>query len=241
MPKDERVLLLLLGYVSNQLSMLQKLLTFATNKTPIQEFEQHATGTQTQMLIRFTIGALNEAWELVRKRFISNTMAQDYLNQLDAAGIEALTNLKRQFRGANLLNRIRNNYAYHYPCNDEVDQAIVSICDDPEFDGLLNLYFSNHGFNSLFLISDLVFIQGITKLSGDLDLERAQKELMGEMSKASMDLIEFARSFAAAAWLKHFGQEMLAKDIVMVTDAPNVDDVWLPFFVEMGTPAVNKG
>ena len=43
MPKDERVLLLLLGYVANQVSMLQKLLTFATNRTPAEELEQHAS------------------------------------------------------------------------------------------------------------------------------------------------------------------------------------------------------
>src|ERR1700730_18492696 len=57
MPKDERVLFLLLGYVANQLSMLQKLLTFATNRTPAEEVERHATGVQTQMLIRLTAGA----------------------------------------------------------------------------------------------------------------------------------------------------------------------------------------
>jgi hypothetical protein len=86
MPKNERVLLLLLGYVSNRLSMLQKLLTFATNRTPAKELEQHATGAQTQMLVRLTVGALNEAWELVRTRFIETTMAKDYLNLLDPSG-----------------------------------------------------------------------------------------------------------------------------------------------------------
>jgi hypothetical protein len=80
MSRDERVLLLLLGYVSNQLSMLQKLLTFATNRTPAKELEQHASGAQTQMLVRLTVGALNEAWELVRTRFIETTIAKDYLN-----------------------------------------------------------------------------------------------------------------------------------------------------------------
>jgi hypothetical protein len=59
MAKNERVLLLLLGYVSNQLSI---------------------------MLVRPTVGALNEAWELVRTRFIETTMAKDYLNLLDASG-----------------------------------------------------------------------------------------------------------------------------------------------------------
>ena len=56
---------------------------------------------------------------------------------------------------------------------------------------------------------------------------------MSEVSRASSNLIEFARAFTAAAWLGHFGQEMIARDMVAVTDAPNIDDVWLPFFVEV--------
>lgn len=64
-------------------------------------------------------------------------------------------------------------------------------------------------------------------------MEAAQKRLMGEVSRASSNLVEFARAFAAAAWLRHFGEEMIAKDIVAVTDAPNIDDVWIPFFVEV--------
>jgi hypothetical protein len=240
MPKNERVLLLLLGYVSNQLSMLQKLLTFATNITPAEELEQHASGAQTQMLVRLTVGALNEAWELVRTRFIETTMAKDYLSRLDEAGREAFTSLKRQFGGSNLLSQIRKNYAFHYPSSDDVDQALDAICDNDELSRLLNLYFSRHGFNSLFLISDLVFMQGIAHKLGEYDLHEAQKKLMGEVSTASINLIEFARAFAAAAWRKHFGWEMLAKDMVTVADAPNVDNVWLPFFVEMEPAPANS-
>lgn len=117
-----------------------------------------------------------------------------------------------------------------------MDKSFESICNDPELDGLLNLYFSDHGFNSLFLLSDLsdlVFIQGIAEKSGQPDLEAAQKKLVGEVSRASSNLVEFARAFAAAAWLRHFGEEMIAKDMVAVTDAPDIDDVWLPFFVEV--------
>ena len=185
------------------------------------------------MLVRLTVGALNEPWELVRTRCIETTMAKDYLNLLDASGQEAFAGLKRQFGESNLLNKIRKNYAFHYPRSDDVEKAFESICNDPELGGLLNLYFSAHGFNSLFLLSDLVFIQGIAEKSEEPDLEAAQKKLMGEVSRASSNLIEFARAFTAAAWLRHFGQEMIARDMVAVTDAPNIDDVWLPFFVEV--------
>lgn len=233
MPKDERVLFLLLGYVANQLSMLQKLLTYSTNRTPTDEIEQHASGAQTQMLVRLTVGVLNEAWELVRTRFIETPMARDYLSRFDPPGQAAFSSLKQQFGGSNLLNKVRKNYAFHYPRSDDVDHAFKVICDNPDFDGLLNLYFSHHGFNSLYLLSDLVFVQGIAEQVGEPDLAATYKKLLGELSKASINLIEFTKAFTAAAWLKHFGQEMLAKDKVVVSGAPQVDDVWLPFFVEV--------
>ena len=52
MPQEERALLLLLGYATNQLSMLQKLLMFSSNKIPPSELEQSLTATQTQTLLR---------------------------------------------------------------------------------------------------------------------------------------------------------------------------------------------
>ena len=233
MPKDERVLLLLLGYAANQLSMLQKLLNFATNRTPEAEVEQHATGTQTQMLARLMVGALNEAWELVSTRFIQKPLAKDYLGRLDFAGQQAFDALKRQFGGSNLLNAVRNNYAFHYPRSDEAEEAFEAAFNDRELDDYWNLYFSQHGFNSLFFLSDLIFVHGIGKKANGTDLEEAQRKLMGEMSAAASNLIEFAKAFMAAAWMKHFGAEMVARDIVLVADAPNIDEVWLPFFVEV--------
>ena len=241
MPKDERVLLLLLGYAANQLSMLQKFLNFATNRTPDAEVEQHATGTQTQMLVRLMVGALNEAWELVSSRFIRNPLAKDYLGRLDPAGQQAFAALKRQFGGSNLLNAIRNNYAFHYPRSDEAEEAFEAAFKDREFDSYWNLYFSQHGFNSLFFLSELIFISGIGKKASGADLEETQRKLMAEVSTASANLIEFAKAFVAAAWLKHFGTEMVAKDIVTVSDAPNVDEVWLPFFVEIASEEQQSG
>jgi hypothetical protein len=71
LPRDERVLPLLLGYVSNQVLMLQKLLTYATRLDPKDEVEPHATGAQTQMLVRIAVSAAFEAWRL-RLRWVGN-------------------------------------------------------------------------------------------------------------------------------------------------------------------------
>jgi hypothetical protein len=239
MPKDERVLLLLLGYAANQLSMLQKLLNFATNRTPEAGFEQHATGSQTQMLVRLLVGSLNEAWLLISTRFLQQPFAKEYLAKIDADGLRALDVLKRQFGGSNLLNAVRNSYAFHYPRTDEAEAAFDAAYSNSDLNECWNLYFSQHGFNSSFFLSDLIFIHGISGKVPGATLEVAQRKLMREALAASSNLIEFAKAFFAAAWLRHFGAEILAKDVVTVADAPDVDQVWLPFFVEV--PPGDKG
>ena len=70
---------------------------------------------------------------------------------------------------------------------------------------------------------------------------RRSESLWARCRGRRLDLIEFAKAFVAAAWIKHFGAEMEAKDIVTVGDAPNVDDVWLPFFVEVPPAEVQGG
>jgi hypothetical protein len=200
---------------------------------PDTELKQHATGTQTQMLVRLTAGALNEAWELVTTRFLKTPLARDYLAMLDAPGQEALNTLKRQFGGSNLLNTVRNNFAFHHPRNDDVEAAFEAASADRELDDHWSLYFSDHGFNSLFFLSDLIYAHGIGLQARGGDLEEAHRKLMDEMSTASINIIEFAKAFFAAAWRKNFGAEFLAKDVVTISDAPNLDELWLPFFVEV--------
>jgi len=230
--RDERVLLLLLGYVSNQISLLQKLVVFATNHTPERDFEQHCTGVQTQIIVRLIIGDLNEAWRLITTRFIENPLQREYLEQLDNPGRAAFERLKRQFGGA-LFASIRNRFAYHYPRTDEAEEAFHTAVADESVADLWNVYFSHHGFNSVFLLSDLIYLHGIKTITGEADLITAQTKLMPQVTQVSLDVIEFARSFFAAVWLKHFGEAIDARDIVRVDNAPKASDVVLPFFVEL--------
>ena len=48
MPEDERALLILLGYVANQINLLSKLVIFSSNKTP-DGVEHALCAAQTQM------------------------------------------------------------------------------------------------------------------------------------------------------------------------------------------------
>jgi hypothetical protein len=230
---DERVLLLLLGYVSNQVLMLQKLLIYATRLDPKEEVEQHATAVQTQMLVRIAVSAAFEAWRLIETRFLSNPMAKDYLGRLDKGGLQALDALKKHFGKSALLPAVRNNFGFHYPDTAAAEAAFQAAANDAGFDDLWKVYFSQHGFNSLFLMSDAIFTHGIAAQVGETDLAALQQKLMDELREASMNVVQFAQAFFAAAWVKHFGDVIDAQDKVKIEGAPPFDKVILPFFVEV--------
>jgi hypothetical protein len=97
MTTEERSLFLLLGYASNQVNLLWKLVIIATNQTPDNPIEQRVSGAQTQILVRFTIGAMWEAWLLVERGFLKNKIGRDYVPLLDGPALEALERVKKRF------------------------------------------------------------------------------------------------------------------------------------------------
>ena len=120
MPEEERALLFLLGYAANQVTMVSKLMIFATNKTAPDAVEQLVTGAQTQMLVRMTIGIISETWEMLRSHFLSRPLAKEYVPRLSPAGQEVLDELKKHFGGSNLLSRLRNSFSFHYPSDKDL-------------------------------------------------------------------------------------------------------------------------
>jgi hypothetical protein len=107
MTPDERSLFLLLGYASNQVNVLWKLVIIATNNTPNDYIEQRVSGAQTQILVRLTIGAMWEAWLLVERGFVKSTIGRDYVPLLDTPSREALDRLKKRF-ASSPISTIRN-------------------------------------------------------------------------------------------------------------------------------------
>jgi hypothetical protein len=231
MSKDERVLVLLLGYAANQIAMMCKLVMFATNKTPEDRVEQNAASVQTQMLARLTIGVANEAWELVRTRFLESLVGKEYATRLNANGQQALARLKGVFASSNMLSKIRTNYAFHHPRSDSVERAFEVTCSASEFDDDWNIYLSDNNLNSMFFISDLVILHGILDVTDESNLIAAQERVMNEVAKVAEALTIFAFSFLEAVIVKHFNAQ-LAVELCAKLNAPNVMDPYLPFFVQ---------
>jgi hypothetical protein len=232
-PKAERALFLLLGYAANQINLFSKLVIFSSNKTPLEQPEQSLSGVQTQMLARILIGVLHETWELIRKRFLGTRLGKEYTPRLDANGQAALEQLKKNFVGSNILNKIRGNYAFHHPYDNDVDDAFLRAAADSNFDGDWNWFFSRHNYNSFYFMSDVVILHGILNAVGETDLVAAQKKVMGEVQHVSEDMTQFIMALTAAMWMKHFGPEMTGEICAKVDNAPDALGVWIPFFLEI--------
>jgi hypothetical protein len=239
-PREERGFLLSLGYSANQVSMLQKFLMFSSNREPSTETERILSAAQTQMILRLLIGVLHETWGLIKERFEGAPLGADYEARLDEGGRAALAKLKATFETSKLMLLIRNNFSFHLPNDKALEAAFNDACNDPNSDELWSLYFSQYGFNSHFLISDLMAVHGISLLIKEQGPISAQPRIMKEVVEGAENTFEFTKAFFAAAWLKNFGSTIDAKEIIQIADPPTVGSVSIPFFIDMDPSSISN-
>jgi hypothetical protein len=232
MKPEERSLFLLLGYGSNQVNVLWKLVIEMTNRNPSNPVDERVSSAQTQIIVRLLIGVLRETWGLIEKRFLGTTLGKEFVPTLDPEASQALERLKVRFRGANPLIEIRNNYAFHYPDLSDMETAFQRSVKYETNDDDWSIYFCRTLLNCFFFVSDFVIAHGMADAAGEEDLMVAHKKILNSLGPLSNDLSEFSFGFAASIFRKYMGQELTATIVAKIDDAPRIDDVRVPFYVE---------
>jgi hypothetical protein len=210
-----------------------------TNDTPEDPVTQRLSGAQTQIFVRLTIGAMREALKLVEKRFLASPIGKEFVPLLDPPASAALDRLKRRFAKLDALTVIRDSYAFHHPTTAEMEAAFQTACantDSEEADWAI--YFNRALLNTFFFVSDYVLVHGMTNAVGETDINEAHEKLGGVLAPVANDLSEFTFGFAAAIFKKNFGPELTMTVVAKIDDAPNIDDLRLPFLVE--TPGLRN-
>jgi hypothetical protein len=179
---EERSLFFLRGYAANQIAIFKKLTVFATNIDTEPKVRSMVEGARSQILVRHLVGVVTEAWELIDKRFLNKPIGREYRSsQLGPTGEASIAALQKQFGSSNILNNIRNQYAFHHPYNAEVDTAFATAAANPEFDDEWNWYLAKENINCFYFISDMVVIHGMLKAIGEDNLVEAQKKMHKEL------------------------------------------------------------
>jgi hypothetical protein len=213
--------------------MLQKLSIFSLNNNSSIEAEETLCAAQSQMILRLLIGALHETWKIIEARFVGTPLQADYESRLDAGGHVALQTLATMFEDSTLLTIIRSNFSFHFPNDKVLDAAVRDASNRPGDDELWRLYFSQYGFNSLFLVADLMAVHGIMRLLKETDFVRMQERMMNDVRTAADNMFIFTSAFFAAAWMKNFGPTLDARRVIEIPKPPPMETIKLPFFVNM--------
>jgi hypothetical protein len=226
----ERSLFLLLGYASNQINTLWKLIVVATNQGANDPVEEKVSGAQTQIFVRLLIGIMREALKLVEKRFLGSTLGKEYVPRLSTQAAEALDRLKKRFGAPDKLVVIRDNFAFHHPSLDDMEAAFQLAVKSDGDDTDWCMYLDSTLLNSFFFASDFVIVHGMTNALGEPDVNEAHRKLLGDLAPIANDLSTFAFGFAEAIFVRYFG-ELTATLVAQIEGASKIEDLRLPWFV----------
>jgi hypothetical protein len=227
----ERSLFLLLGYASNQINTLWKVVIVATNEGTKDPVEEKVSAAQTQIFVRLLIGIMREALKLIEKRFLGSSLGKVYTPLLSTQATEALDRLKKRFGAPDKFVVIRDNFAFHHPSLDDMEAAFQLALKSDGDDTDWCMYLNNGLLNTFFFASDFVVVHGVANAMGETDVNEAHRKLLGDIAPIANDLSTFVFGFAEAIFIKYFG-ERTATLAAEIKDAPNIEDLRLPWFVE---------
>lgn len=234
MSARERAMFLLLGHASNQVALATKLAILSTNKTPEDPVESRLSAAQSMMLLRNLIGVVHEAYvTVVQRHFLSSAQGRIYIALMDEGGQKALEALKRLFGGSGFLGKVRNEFAFHNPSDEEVEAAFQLAAADPTSDDDWHWFFSKSGWNSFHYLSEVIVMHGVLRSAHAVDFNEAQAKLKAEMGIANNEMVTLLQALTAAMWVKHIGEEFHATVAAKVEQAPGLFDFWLPFFFDV--------
>lgn len=232
-PDDERSLIVVLAHALNETNALNKLLFLCTNIDHEPQWKAHAHASQAFILARTLVGKLNEAWNTIQVGYFRSKISVAYSNSLEATATEALNHLKSYFGRKNLLNEVRNNFAFHY----SLEHAKTCIPEDTPAEDL-TIYLHERNGNSLYQFAEYIMSKALIDTTSPTDPEAALGTLLSEMSTVVAALNEFVQGLLFVVLDKHIGEEVLRQSAqkVDVGAVPLSSDITIPYFFEVARP-----
>lgn len=233
-PDEERSLVVLLCHAINEVNTLNKLLFLCTQIDPEPRWMAHCHAAQALMLARPLVGKLNEAWNVVQKGYFASKLSMTYSNLLELSATGALNYLKGYFGRKNLVNEVRNDFAFHY----SLEHAKTSIPDNSSPDDLAAYLHETNG-NSLYYFAEYLMNKALIDSISPTDPEAALGKLLDEMSTVIRHLNEFVQGLLFVVLDKYVGEEVIRRSVqsVELGSVPQSASIRIPYFFEVSAPA----
>jgi len=221
-PSVERAFYIHIGHLRHELMVLKKLLELSAKETPADPILRDVHLSQQFIIGRLLGGKIREGWELIRKAYFGTKLSLGIEKQLPDDTAIALENLKKYFRTKNLVDCIRNEFAFHYdPVRVQSQLLLVEQTDN------LKIYIAETE-DVFFQLSDAIVQSAMLEAVQAGDYIAAAEKFFKEIMVMSSQLVDFCDGclhYMIEQYISYDGSEEFE-----VPDAPNCDDLRLSFF-----------
>lgn len=226
-PPDERSLFLSLAHLANEINAFHKLVLWSAEFTPGNNAETSGQVSLMLMFLKLLAGKLNEGNVLLKKKFYSVGLFREYKNSLSAEARETLDKINKYFGQSNTINRVRNNYAFHYS-PDELGATLPSVPDE------LEVYLQQGASaNNLYYFAEVVANRALLRSMGLEDEQTAYHQLMQEIVQVAHWFIIVCDSLITLFLGKYAGgiwQEAAIE--ISFSNLPPFRSIRIPWFTE---------
>jgi hypothetical protein len=148
----------------------------------------------------------------------------------DSEGRGAIDSLGRYFGRANLIETVRNNFAFHYSPEQIRAGYQTLVNGDP-----LDVYLSRTNANTLYAFAESIAGRSLMESIDPADHARAFDSLIVETSRAVGWFNTLVGACMATCLRRHIGGDLyaLGAHVINVEGAPDWRGVELPYFVEL--------
>lgn len=229
MPDKDRALFFMLGHVSNEINVLNKLFYLSNQYDHSERYQQHAHITQGMVIARTLIGKLWESWGLLKSAYYGAKLSACYDTSLSDEAREALKSLGRCFGRNSFIAQIRNSFAFHY----SVDEIRKILSGDLSPEELINYMAGSNG-NTVYYASEYVtnvaILQAVEKGDPQAAMERLidiSVEVVGLFNTAAQGIM----LVATERYLSR-SDGSVPFELVEIDNVPIAESLEIPFFFE---------
>jgi hypothetical protein len=225
-PEEQR-LLVMAGHISNEISILQKILVACMNYRGKSEAARNGFATQNLVVAKVLGGKLFEAWRAIERLYYGSRLSREIGPKLMEDAQTAEGELRRYFGRDNPLNKVRNNAAFHYS-GDTVPEAVAALNDDFP----LQIFLTEETGNSLYLFAEQpMFMEAFAKPT-DKSMQANFDEFVGDAQRVARHMAVFLQGCIEILWEKFAADVELREEAAAPEDVGGLHSTQMPFFLK---------
>jgi hypothetical protein len=215
------------GHISNEISILQKILVACMNYRGESAVAQDGYSTQNLVVAKILGGKLIEAWRVLERLYYGSRLSRRMAPALMEGAQIAETELKRYFSRANLLSKVRNTGAFHYS-GDMIPETISALPD--EFP--VKIYLAEEAGNSLYSFAEQPMFMEAFAEPADNSLQANFDEFIADTQRVGRDMAVFLQGCIGFLWERLAADVNFCEEEVPPQDVGGLHSTRLPFFLK---------